>query len=186
MPKDPVDTSTCFSLSSYDGNYLNAVIETPMGSHAKYSYDPATRLFKLSTILPAGAVFPYNFGFVPSTRGADGDPLDVLVMMDAAAHPGCLIPSLLIGVIEAEQTEKNGKSERNDRLIAVASHCPTYGQVQSIDELCGQLVAQIEYFFVAYNKVHGKKFKPLGRHGPKRAQRLVQLGIDRFEQRLAA
>lgn len=185
MP-NPAASASCVSLPAYDKEYLNAVIETPMGSHAKYCYDPASCLFKLSMVLPAGAVFPYNFGFVPSTRGEDGDPLDVLVLMDAAAYPGCLISARLVGVIEGEQTEKSGKSERNDRLVAVASHCPSYGELQTIEELSSPLVVQIEYFFVSYNKIRGKKFKPLGRHGPKRAQKLVQVGMDRFTQLSAA
>ena len=105
--------SRCIALATYDGDLLNAIIETPMGSHAKYSYDKKSCLFKLSTIMPAGAVFPFNFGFLPSTQGEDGDPLDVLVLMDAAAHPGCLIPARLLGVIEAEQEEKDGKTVRN-------------------------------------------------------------------------
>ena len=64
-------------------------------------------------------VFPYDFGFVPSTLAEDGDPIDVLLLMDSSAFPGCVIESRLIGVIEGEQN-KDGKKERNDRLIAVA------------------------------------------------------------------
>lgn len=135
MTKKQLESRPCISLPAYDEQYLNAVIETPMECHAKYAYDRKTGLFRLCTILPAGSVFPYNFGFVPSTQGEDGDPLDVLVMMDAAAHPGCPIPAVLIGVIEGEQTEHDGKSERNDRLIAVAAHCPTYGEILTIGEL---------------------------------------------------
>jgi inorganic pyrophosphatase len=81
------------------------VIETPKGSPNKLVFEPRRGAFVLKGVLPAGAVFPFDFGFVPSTRAEDGDPLDVLVLMDAAVFPGCIVPSRLIGVIEAEQTE---------------------------------------------------------------------------------
>ena len=165
-------------LPTYDGDLLNAIIDTPKGSHAKYAHDEKTGLFKLRTVLPAGLVFPYNFGFLPSTRGEDGDPLDILVLMDAAAYPGCLLPARLIGVFEGEQTEKEVPPQRNDRLIAVAVSCPTYGDFTALDELGDKLVDQIESFFGSYNKFRGKIWTPLGRHGPKRASRLIKAGTE--------
>src|ERR1051325_11774742 len=99
---------------------LHVIIETPKGSRNKFNYDAGHDLFKLGGVLPAGAVFPFDFGFIPSTLGGDGDALDVLLLMDEPAFPGCLIPARVIGAIEAKQTE-NGKTERNDRLIAAAS-----------------------------------------------------------------
>src|SRR5918912_4248095 len=98
--------------ASLDGGELNVIIETPKGSRNKFDYDEETGLFKIGGVLPAGASFPFDFGFVPSTVGGDGDPLDVLVLMDDPAFPGCLVAARLIGVIQAEQTEKDGKTER--------------------------------------------------------------------------
>src|SRR3989440_1956062 len=99
---------------------LNVVVETPRGSRNKFKFEEDSGLFVLGGALGVGLSFPFDFGFVPSTEGEDGDPLDVLVLMDEPAFCGCLVRCRLIGVIEAEQTEK-GKTERNDRLIAVAS-----------------------------------------------------------------
>src|SRR2546421_7155604 len=99
------------------------VIETPKGSHNKYAFDEELGVFQLKGVLPEGMIFPYDFGFLPGTVGDDGDPLDVLLLMDDPAFCGCLVPSRMIGVIEAEQTETDGKSERNDRLVAVAVKC---------------------------------------------------------------
>src|SRR5438067_4122518 len=101
---------------------MNVVIETSKGSRNKLTYNPEEGLFELSKVLPRGMVFPFDFGFIPSTVGDDGDPLDVLVLMDEPVPAGCKIAARLLGVIEAEQG-KNGKLERNDRLIAVAQHC---------------------------------------------------------------
>src|SRR5690242_6389413 len=97
-------------LSTYnDKGELNVIIETPKHSKNKYAYDEKLRLFKLKSMLPEGASFPYDFGFLPCTKGEDGDPLDILVLMESPAFPGCLVECRLIGIIEAEQTEKNGK-----------------------------------------------------------------------------
>ena len=152
---------------------LNVIIETPRGCRNKYSYDEKRRLFKLGSILPAGAVFPFDFGFIPRTVGEDGDPLDVLVLMDEPAFSGCFVAARLLGVIEAMQTE-DGETGRNDRLIAVSANAETHRDVKSLGDLNKKLVDQIEHFFVSYNLEKGKKFKPLGRFGPKRAKRLIQ------------
>jgi inorganic pyrophosphatase len=151
---------------------LNIIIDTPKGSRNKFSWDEKRLLFELSGILPAGAVFPYDFGFIPNTRGGDGDPLDVLVLMDEPAFSGCLVRCRLLGVIEAEQTEK-GKTGRNDRLIAVAAKSRTNHDLQSLTDLNAKFLDEIEHFFISYNEVKGKKFKPLGRSGPERARKLV-------------
>src|SRR5258705_12154919 len=98
---------------------LNVVIESPRGTSVKFDYNPDLDAFELSYIMPAGSVFPFEFGFIPSTLGEDGDPLDMLVLMDAPTCVGCILIARAIGVIEAEQTEK-GNTFRNDRLIGVA------------------------------------------------------------------
>src|ERR1700710_551126 len=90
------------------------VIETPKGSHNKYRFDEQLGVFMLAGVLPEGMAFPYDFGFLPRTVGEDGDPLDVLLLMDAPAFCGCVVPSRLVGVIEAEQTEHDGELGRND------------------------------------------------------------------------
>src|SRR5437763_9818643 len=93
-----------------------AIVETPKGCRNKFDYDPDSGLFMLGGLLPEGMMFPFDFGFIPSTLGEDGDPLDIMVLMDAPAHVGCLIDVRIIGVIAAQQTAK-GKSETNDRLL---------------------------------------------------------------------
>lgn len=156
---------------------LNVVIETPKGSRNKYAFDEKLGIFVLKGVLAAGHSFPFDFGFIPNTLGGDGDPLDVLVLMDEAAFAGCLVPSRLIGVIEAEQTELDGKVERNDRLIAVSSNSKTHTELKSINDLNETLVKEIEHFFISYNEAKGKSFKPLGRFGARKAKNLVEDGI---------
>jgi inorganic pyrophosphatase len=164
---------------------LNVIIDTPKGSRNKYKFDEALGLFKLGGVLPAGAVFPFDFGYLPSTLGGDGDPLDVLLLMDEPAFVGCLVEARLIGAIEAEQTE-NEKTERNDRLIAVASNARTHKHVRSLGQLDEVLLDEIEHFFISYNEAKNKVFKPLRRSGPQRALALVKEGLKLFRRRQRA
>ena len=159
---------------------LNVVIETPRGHRNKYSYDHAAGRFRLGGVLAAGAVFPFDFGFLPGTLAEDGDPVDVLVLMDEPAFPGCLLAARLLGVIEAEQTERDGVTTRNDRLIAVADRDPLYGEFRSFADLGARTLAQIEHFFVSYNQIAGKRFTPLTRAGVPRARALIRAAERRF------
>jgi inorganic pyrophosphatase len=156
---------------------LNAVIETPKGCRNKFKYDPADSLFKLGGVLPAGHVFPFDFGFIPGTLGEDGDPLDVLVLMDEPAFAGCVVPSRLIGAICATQTERDGETNRNDRLIAVAETSHNLEKVREIGDLSPPLLREIEHFFVSFNHVKGKKFKVDDRVGSRAAVKLVRKGM---------
>jgi inorganic pyrophosphatase len=121
-------------------------------------------------------MFPFDFGFIPSTLGGDGDPLDILVLMDAPAHPGCLIEVRIIGVITAEQTE-DGKTESNDRLLGVAVHSYQHEDIETIEDVSETLLTQVEEFFISYNKQRGKRFKVTGTGGPKKAVAFLKAGI---------
>lgn len=162
---------------------LNVIIETPKDSRNKYALDEEFGVFVLKGILTAGHSFPYDFGFIPQTLGGDGDPLDVLVLMDEPAFVGCLVKTRLIGVIEAEQTEQDGKVERNDRLIGVAAESKTHRDIKSINDLSDILLEQIEHFFISYNEMKGKKFKPFGRFSSRKAKSLVEEGIKLYKKK---
>src|SRR4051812_13792823 len=155
-----------------DSGHLNVVVDTPKGSRNKYKFDEQHGQWRLSKVLPQGMSFPYDFGFIPSTRGGDGDPLDALLLMDEPAFPGCVVPARLIGVLEAEQTEK-GKTVRNDRLVAVVETPYNPAEFQSLEEVSRQRLDEVEHFFVSYNDAEGRRFEPLGRQGPDRAQKLI-------------
>jgi len=155
---------------------LNVIIETPKGCRNKYKYDVKHKLFMLSKVLPAGSTFPYDFGYIPSTEGQDGDPLDVLLLMDEPAFSGCLIPARLIGAIRAEQNDKQSKI-RNDRLIAVAADSHDQRNIRSLDELNPHLVEEIEHFFSSYHELDGEQFIPEARLGPGKAHKIVTDGM---------
>jgi inorganic pyrophosphatase len=153
------------------------VIETPKGRRNKFDYDPEVEAFTLGGLLPEGMSFPFDFGFVPSTVAEDGDPIDVMVLMDEPAHVGCVLTIRLIGLIEAEQTD-GGKKTENDRLIGVAVHSYSHENIRSISEVNKPLLDQVEEFFVSYNKSRGKKFKVTGVHGPSKALKRVHKAIE--------
>jgi inorganic pyrophosphatase len=170
-----------FGAFDEPGGELNVIIETPKGSRNKFNFDPQRGVFKLGGVLPAGASFPFDFGFVPTTQGEDGDPLDVLVLMDEAAFAGCLVPCRLIGVIEANQTERDGETMRNDRLIAVAANSHTHGEIKELTDLSRNLLDEITHFFKSYNEVKGKRFEMLHQRGAKAAEKLIHQGEKAFE-----
>ncbi len=156
------------------------VIETPKGRRNKFDYDPRLEAFTLGGLLPEGLSFPFDFGFVPSTVADDGDPIDVMVLMDEPAHVGCVLRVRLIGVIEAEQTD-DGKTTENDRLIGVAVHSYSHENIRSITEVSKSLLDQVEEFFISYNRSRGKKFKVSGVHGPSKAVKRLQQAIDGYK-----
>lgn len=166
--------NTLDELPSFDPETgeLNAVVDTPKGSRNKFKYDEKTGVFKLGGVLPLGASFPFDFGYIAATKAEDGDALDVLILMDEPAFSGCVVPARLIGVIEANQTEA-GKTTRNDRLIAIAASSRNHSHVRFLGDLNSNVIKEIEHFFVSYNESKGKQFEVFGRSGPQRAKSLV-------------
>lgn len=161
-----------------DSKIIQVIIETPKGSRNKYAFDPEQKIFALKKVLPAGMAFPYDFGFVPSTLADDGDPVDVLVLMDEPAFPGCLLKCRIIGIIEGEQKGAKSK-ERNDRIVAVEQDNHSFADVKHIDDLGKAFLKELEEFFVNYHALTGKEYKILGAKGPGRARDLLRRQIKR-------
>jgi inorganic pyrophosphatase len=167
---DPTHLS---AFDEEDAELVTVIIETPKGSRNKYAFDPEERIFALKKVLPAGMAFPYDFGFVPSTKGGDGDPLDVLVLMDEPAFAGCKLTCRVVGVIEGEQGNKK-KTERNDRVVAVEDGNHSYAHVKRIDDLGKPFERELEEFFVNYHRLSGKQYRILALKGPAAGRRCVQ------------
>lgn len=155
---------------------LRVVIETPKGSRNKFAFNPDERVFELKKVLPSGMTFPYDFGFVPSTKADDGDPVDVLVLMDEPAFPGCTLTCRPIGVIEGEQGDKK-KTVRNDRIIAVEQDAHSWADIKTVDDLGKQFAKELEEFFVNYHKLSGQQYRVLDLKGPGQVRKLVKSGM---------
>jgi inorganic pyrophosphatase len=170
------DPSRLKPLDSNDKQLLRAVIEMPKGSRNKFAFDPKEHIFELKKVLPSGMAFPYDFGFVPSTEADDGDPIDVLVLMDEPAFPECMLTCRPIGVIEGEQGDKKD-TERNDRIVAIERDAHSWAEIKTIDDLGDQFKRELEEFFVNYHKLSGKQYRVLGLKGPDQARKLVKAGM---------
>jgi inorganic pyrophosphatase len=152
---------------------LQVIVETPKGCRNKFSFDVEQRIFALKKVLPAGMAFPYDFGFLPQTLAPDGDPIDVLLLMDEPAFPGCAVSARLIGVIEGEQVEGK-KTTRNDRLVAIAEANHSWGDVKKIGDLPGKFLRELQDFFVNFHKLEGKEYRLLGVKGAQAAMTLIE------------
>jgi inorganic pyrophosphatase len=155
---------------------IQVIIETPKGSRNKYAFDAEQKVFELTKVLPAGMAFPYDFGFIPSTLAEDGDPVDVLVLMDEPAFPGCLLKCRVVGIIEGQQGKKKEKT-RNDRVIAVENDNHSYAHVRHVQDLGKKFVKELEEFFVNYHRHLGKKYRVLDVKGPSEARRRIEDGL---------
>lgn len=169
------DPSRLKPTDEQDKQLLRVVIETPKGSRNKFAFDAEQHIFQLKRVLPAGMTFPYDFGFIPSTLADDGDPIDVLVLMDEPAFPGCVLSCRPVGVIEGEQKSKEGK-ERNDRILAVEKSAHSFAEVNTVEDLGKQFQRELEEFFVNYHRLDGSEYRVLGMKGPDRARKLVNNG----------
>lgn len=156
------------------GERVQVVIETPKGSRAKIKYDPEDGVFRYSRPLAFGLAYPFDWGFIPSTCGEDGDPLDGLVIHDAASPPGTIIPSRLIGVLEVEQTEKD-ETMRNDRFIFRPD--PVEYPLQDAPELSDREKSELEQFFSAGVLHTGKTLNFLGWKDAAAAMAALRQGV---------
>jgi inorganic pyrophosphatase len=159
-----------------DDDLTRVVVETPKDSRNKFDYDPEADVFCLKKTLPEGMVFPYDFGFIPQTLGADGDPLDALVLMPESVPPGTVVSGRLIGVIRAKQKEKGEKTIRNDRFIVVSATACEFAHFKTPADLPPIMLDQLEQFFITYNDLEGRTFELLGVKGPRAALKLLKEG----------
>jgi inorganic pyrophosphatase len=140
-------------------------------------------MFIISKSLPEGMVFPFNFGFIPGTLAADGDPLDMLILNEEPVVSNTLLFVRPIAVIKATQTEEAGaKPVRNDRVVGQAIGKESPLEVREL-KLEKSMVKEISVFFETYNRLYGKKFKVLGTGGPGKARKLVARAIKAFQKK---
>ena len=162
------------SLPSWaDKKYLHAVVETPRGSSCKLDFDPKLGAFTLAKPLMAGLTYPYDWGFIPSTKAEDGDPLDVLIIHDAKTYPGVVLKCRPIGILEVEQ-KSQGRVERNDRVFAVPDRSSLEADLRDVRDLPSHGREELEQFFRATNALEDKELSFLGWHGPNRAIKAIR------------
>jgi inorganic pyrophosphatase len=170
--KDPHFLS---NLPAYgeDGS-VHAVVESPKGSLVKLKYEIKLGVFTVAHSLPLGMSYPFDWGFVPSTQAADGDPLDILILHEASTFPGVVLPCRPLGVVEMDQEEQEGKRERNDRVILMPAWHDRVGEFENASDLPERLREEVEQFFLSTTIFTTKKPKILGWKGPKKASSIIK------------
>ena len=157
-----------------DGS-MNVVVESPKGVTVKFKHDADSDRIELSRRLPIGLAYPHDWGFIPSTRASDGDPIDALIAWDGASYPGVVVPCRPIGVLEVEQTNPKSRArERNDRVVLLPVKAPRHADIGTVFDLSDRWRAEIENFFLAAAAFEGKDPKVLGWSGPDEADALVR------------
>ncbi len=156
---------------------VNAVIEIPKGSVNKYEYDKELHVFRLDRTLFSPVHYPGDYGFVPCTLGLDGDPIDVLVLLESATFPGCLMEVRPIGVLRMID---QGKSD--EKILAVAESDPVYREVNDYPQMFTHTLREIEHFFSVYKSLEGKKTEIAGWDGVEAARRIIADGQRRMQQ----
>jgi inorganic pyrophosphatase len=139
---------------------IQIIIETPGGSRAKFKYNKKKECMEVKKLLPAGMVFPYDFGYIPGTKGEDDDPVDAMVIAEFNSFPGCHISCRLIGALLAEQQEAK-KRIRNDRYFFVPDISLFFEETISLTQLTETHIRQLTDFFINYNRAEEKQFIPL-------------------------
>jgi inorganic pyrophosphatase len=158
-----------------DGNVL-CVVEAPRGSRVKLTYEPKLGVIVLGRPLPLGLHYPFDWGFIPGTLAPDGDPLDAMVLNDAATFPGVVIPSAVLGVVRVE--EQRGKTKRrNDRLILTAVEAPRFDGLRDARKLPQRTRDEISRFFLNVVAFVDKRVELLGWSGPAEAHKLLARAI---------
>jgi len=160
-----------------DGS-INVIVESPRGATSKLKYDGALDRIVFSRPLPAGVVYPHDWGFVPSTRASDGDPVDAMIVWDGVTYPGVLVPCRPIGILNVEQTNvKSGARERNDRLAVLPVTAPRHDSIATVFDLAERVRAELEQFFVAATFFEKKNLRLLGWDGPEQARAFIRSSL---------
>jgi inorganic pyrophosphatase len=155
---------------------VNAVIEIPLEGISKYEYDKELHVFRLDRNLFSPVHYPGDYGFIPSTLGHDGDPLDVLVLVDTPSFPGCVQTVRPIGVLEMID---QGKSD--EKILAVGDGNPRYDNITSFSEIYPHILKEITHFFSIYKDLEGKRVEVKGWKGAEAARGIIVEAQQAFE-----
>src|ERR1041385_5255832 len=121
--------------------FVPAVIEIPRGSHSKYEVDKPTGLLRLDRVLYSAVFYPANYGFIPRTHAGDGDPLDILVLMQEPVEPLTIVRARPLGGLQ--MVDDKGV---DDKIVAVCIDDPAYEQYKSLDQLPPHILKDLDRF----------------------------------------
>lgn len=164
------------SIGQDPPHVVNAIIEIPKGSRAKYEIDKESGLIKLDRVIYASMYYPLNYGFIPQTLGEDHDPLDIVVLTQVAVVPRCLISAKVIGVMQMID-----RGEADDKIIAVAENDPSVSHISDVQHLPGHLLAELKHFFENYKTLENKKVVVDEIRSTEEAMKVINASIDLYK-----
>lgn len=156
---------------------VHVVVEIPRGSRNKVEYDAALGAFRMDRVLYASVHYPGDYGFIPSTLAPDGDPLDVLVLVNEPTFPGCILPSRPVGILEMR--DEKGQDEK---ILAVPLRDPRFEETDDLDDLPSHLLDEVRYFFDVYKELEGKPTATTGWRGAGRAREVVERDMGSYRR----
>jgi inorganic pyrophosphatase len=165
------------SVGNNPPEFVNAIIEIPRGSKAKYEVDKESGLIKLDRVIYASMYYPLNYGFIPQTMGDDHDPLDIVVLTQVSVVPLCLIPSKVIGVMQMID-----RGEADDKIIAVAEQDPSVSHLNDVTDLPEYLRAELTHFFENYKTLENKKVVIDQFLSKEKAHNIIEASIDLYRR----
>ena len=154
---------------------LEVLIEIPKGCRNKYEYDKKRNMIKFDRMLFSSVHYPSDYGFVPNTLSEDGDPLDVLVLVNQPTFPGCLIDARPIGLF-VMYDEKG----RDDKVLCVPVSDPLWNHIHSLEQAPPHLLDEIEHFFSIYKDLEQKKVKVEGWQDKAAALKVIKEAEQRY------
>ncbi len=157
---------------------VTALIEIPSGSRNKYELDKESGLMRLDRVLYSAVHYPGDYGFIPRTLHEDGDPCDILVLVNEPTFPGCQIDARPIGVLMMRD-----RGEPDDKILAVPSHDPYYGEYFDIADIPQHYLKEVEHFFHIYKDLEGRRVQTVGWEKSEKAMRVITDSITRYAEK---
>jgi inorganic pyrophosphatase len=157
---------------------VTTVVEIPAGSRNKYELDKQSGLLRLDRVLYSAVHYPGDYGLIPRTLHEDGDPLDILVIVNEPTFPGCQIDSRPIGVLRMLD-----RGDPDDKILAVPTNDPYYGEYFDIADLPAHYLREVEHFFRIYKDLEGKRVEIVGWGKFEEAAVVIEDSIRRYDER---
>ena len=161
-----------------EGGAFHVIVESPRGSTVKLKYEPDFNAFSLSRPLTLGLRYPFDWGFVPSTKAPDGDPLDAMVLWEEPTFPGVVLPCRALGVLKVDEDGDAGKRVRNDRLIATPVAALRLAELKTVFDLSERDRDELGHFFLTVTAFSQKNAKLLGWGGPDEAEAVLKQALS--------
>lgn len=154
-----------------------AVIEIPKGSRNKYEYDKDMEAFALDRVLYSPFHYPAEYGIIPQTLWDDGDPMDIMVLMEQPTFPGCVIETRPIGIMRMIDGE-----DSDDKILGVPINDPRFKDINDIDDVPKHLLDEIAHFFKEYKRLEGKTTEILGWENASKAFEAIKHSIELYKK----